>query len=241
MLCPGLRCGRSDHSRLAISVSSATGRFCETQHENRSPCGTFMGPAGSLSCRRTRCFSYSFHRPSSSERPRKPCRRSLSRTIAEENSPPKPLQKSFAPPSRAKPTRRRRPSALIESQFSEEIDILDRARRFAAMNLTKDANRTGTAEERGGTSARGNHLAQRRRPRRGREGHRGGAGRRAEERGCALRARHRSRPSREDGRSAGFAEDRVLLVRRAPGPGSARQRVRGSSRTNPAFEALTAA
>jgi len=31
----------------------------------------------------------------------------------------------------------------IESQFSDEIDILDRARRFAAMNLTKDASRTG--------------------------------------------------------------------------------------------------
>jgi len=33
--------------------------------------------------------------------------------------------------------------AVIESQFSEEIDILDRARRFGAMNLTKDTNRTG--------------------------------------------------------------------------------------------------
>lgn len=28
--------------------------------------------------------------------------------------------------------------ALIETQFAEEIDILDRARRFAAMTLTKD-------------------------------------------------------------------------------------------------------
>ena len=33
--------------------------------------------------------------------------------------------------------------ALIESQFAEEVDILDRARRFAAMNLTKDTSRTG--------------------------------------------------------------------------------------------------
>ena len=32
---------------------------------------------------------------------------------------------------------------VIESQFSDEIDILDRARRFGAMNLTKDASRTG--------------------------------------------------------------------------------------------------
>ena len=32
---------------------------------------------------------------------------------------------------------------VIESQFAEEIDILDRARRFAAMNLTKDPSRTG--------------------------------------------------------------------------------------------------
>jgi predicted Zn-dependent protease len=32
--------------------------------------------------------------------------------------------------------------AVIESQFSEEIDILDRARRFGAMNLGKDTNRT---------------------------------------------------------------------------------------------------
>jgi predicted Zn-dependent protease len=31
----------------------------------------------------------------------------------------------------------------IETQFSEEIDILDRARRFAAMTLTKDVSRTG--------------------------------------------------------------------------------------------------
>jgi predicted Zn-dependent protease len=33
--------------------------------------------------------------------------------------------------------------ALIETQFAEEIDILDRARRFAAMNLNKDAGRIG--------------------------------------------------------------------------------------------------
>ena len=33
--------------------------------------------------------------------------------------------------------------ASIETQFSEEIDILDRARRFAAMNLSKDGSRTG--------------------------------------------------------------------------------------------------
>ncbi|MEO8500679.1 MAG: tetratricopeptide repeat protein [Vicinamibacteria bacterium] len=31
----------------------------------------------------------------------------------------------------------------IESQFADEIDILDRARRFAAMNLSKDTGRTG--------------------------------------------------------------------------------------------------
>lgn len=33
--------------------------------------------------------------------------------------------------------------ALIESEFADEIDILDRARRFGAMNLTRDASRTG--------------------------------------------------------------------------------------------------
>ena len=33
--------------------------------------------------------------------------------------------------------------ASIESQFSEEIDILDRARRFGAMSLTRDTTRTG--------------------------------------------------------------------------------------------------
>ena len=32
---------------------------------------------------------------------------------------------------------------VIESQFSDEIDILDRARRFGAMSLTKDTTRTG--------------------------------------------------------------------------------------------------
>ncbi len=33
--------------------------------------------------------------------------------------------------------------AAIESQFSDEIDILDRARRFGAMTLTKDTGRAG--------------------------------------------------------------------------------------------------
>lgn len=33
--------------------------------------------------------------------------------------------------------------ALVESQFGEEIDVLDRARRFAAMNLARDTSRTG--------------------------------------------------------------------------------------------------
>jgi tetratricopeptide (TPR) repeat protein len=33
--------------------------------------------------------------------------------------------------------------ATIETQFTEEIDILERARRFAAMNLIKDGARTG--------------------------------------------------------------------------------------------------
>jgi predicted Zn-dependent protease len=33
--------------------------------------------------------------------------------------------------------------AVIESQFAEEVDILDRARRFAAMNLNRDTSRTG--------------------------------------------------------------------------------------------------
>jgi len=37
----------------------------------------------------------------------------------------------------------------IESQYSDEVDILDRARRFAAMNLTKDANRTGRPKNTG--------------------------------------------------------------------------------------------
>lgn len=31
----------------------------------------------------------------------------------------------------------------IESQFSDEVDILDRARRFGAMSLTRDTGRTG--------------------------------------------------------------------------------------------------
>ena len=33
--------------------------------------------------------------------------------------------------------------AALESQFSEEVDILDRARRFSAMDLTKDTGRLG--------------------------------------------------------------------------------------------------
>jgi predicted Zn-dependent protease len=33
--------------------------------------------------------------------------------------------------------------ALVESQFADEIDVLDRARRFAAMNLARDTSRTG--------------------------------------------------------------------------------------------------
>lgn len=33
--------------------------------------------------------------------------------------------------------------SAIESQFSDEIDILDRARRFGAMSQTKDTTRTG--------------------------------------------------------------------------------------------------
>ncbi len=33
--------------------------------------------------------------------------------------------------------------ATIEAQFAEEIDILDRARRFAAMNVTRDKGRSG--------------------------------------------------------------------------------------------------
>ena len=33
--------------------------------------------------------------------------------------------------------------AAIESQFSDEIDILDRARRFGAMSLSKEPSRTG--------------------------------------------------------------------------------------------------
>ena len=32
---------------------------------------------------------------------------------------------------------------VIEAQCADEIDILDRARRFAAMDLSKDASRTG--------------------------------------------------------------------------------------------------
>lgn len=33
--------------------------------------------------------------------------------------------------------------SVIESQFAEEVDILDRARRFAAINLSRDTSRTG--------------------------------------------------------------------------------------------------
>lgn len=36
--------------------------------------------------------------------------------------------------------------ASIETQYSEEIDILERARRFAAMNLTKDPSRGSRAK-----------------------------------------------------------------------------------------------
>ncbi len=33
--------------------------------------------------------------------------------------------------------------SAIEAQFSDEVDILDRARRYAAMNLSKDTGRNG--------------------------------------------------------------------------------------------------
>ncbi len=39
--------------------------------------------------------------------------------------------------------RARESLAVIESQYAEEIDILDRARRFAAINLPKEAARNG--------------------------------------------------------------------------------------------------
>jgi len=37
----------------------------------------------------------------------------------------------------------------IESQFSDEIDIVDRARRYAAINTNKDASRTGRPKNAG--------------------------------------------------------------------------------------------
>jgi predicted Zn-dependent protease len=39
--------------------------------------------------------------------------------------------------------------ATIESQFTEEIDILERARRFAAMNLVKDGTRASRPKNAG--------------------------------------------------------------------------------------------
>ena len=36
--------------------------------------------------------------------------------------------------------------AIVESQFADEVDILDRARRFTAINLTKDSSRTGRSK-----------------------------------------------------------------------------------------------
>jgi predicted Zn-dependent protease len=44
---------------------------------------------------------------------------------------------------KGEPDKARESLAVIETQFAEEIDILDRARRFAAMNLTRDNGRTG--------------------------------------------------------------------------------------------------
>ena len=44
---------------------------------------------------------------------------------------------------KGEPDKAKEALAVIETQFAEEIDILDRARRFAAMNLTKDSGRTG--------------------------------------------------------------------------------------------------
>jgi tetratricopeptide (TPR) repeat protein len=44
---------------------------------------------------------------------------------------------------KGEPDKAKEALAAIETQFAEEIDILDRARRFAAMNLTKDTGRTG--------------------------------------------------------------------------------------------------
>ena len=44
---------------------------------------------------------------------------------------------------KGEPDKAKESLTLIESQFADEIDILDRARRFAAMNLSKDASRTG--------------------------------------------------------------------------------------------------
>lgn len=44
---------------------------------------------------------------------------------------------------KGEPDKAKESLTLIESQFADEIDILDRARRFAAMNLSKDSSRTG--------------------------------------------------------------------------------------------------
>ena len=51
--------------------------------------------------------------------------------------------------------------AMIETQFSEEIDILDRARRFAAMNLTKDGTPQRAPEELRRTPPFRNHVVER--------------------------------------------------------------------------------
>ncbi len=44
---------------------------------------------------------------------------------------------------KGEPDKAKESLAVIETQFAEEIDILDRARRFAAMNLTRDNGRSG--------------------------------------------------------------------------------------------------
>jgi tetratricopeptide (TPR) repeat protein len=50
---------------------------------------------------------------------------------------------------KGEPDKAKEALASIESQFSDEVDILDRARRYAAMNLTKDTSRTGRPKNTG--------------------------------------------------------------------------------------------
>lgn len=135
---------RGDHSTPSTSVSSATGWFCWTQHENRLRCGTFIGPLGRF--RAAQPADY-LQFPKPIKEVQKETLKAMSKKPLADDRRRELATEAFAKIVRAafkgETDKAKESLAIIESQFAEEIDILDRARRFGAMNLTRDTSRTG--------------------------------------------------------------------------------------------------